>query len=259
MPSKVRKHSIYVMIIVLLLGGMACGAVSTATEAPAQNAVPATVAPAVEATATEVPPTKVPPTATEPPPAPDANLQGVLAEMADKGYINSTEGTFTPYEDFKEEWAQLNWYQYWPIQDKVKDFVFNAHFSWSTASATPEDSGCGVVFGLQSNDDHYAVILTNSRILFMRAAQSLGNYAREVGKTKGTGRVKFGNPAEADFTLAVSGKSAYTYVDQQFIGQYALSNDQLSEGTVALTLLSGTNKDFGTRCEMTNVGVLTIQ
>lgn len=121
------------------------------------------------------------------------------------------------------------------------------------------DSGCGVVFGLQSNGDHYAVFLSQSRILFLRAAQAYGNKSYEVGKTKGSGRVRFSNPAEADFALAVTGKKAYVYVDKQFIGEYTLSADQLTHGELDLTILSGTNKDFGTRCEMSNIGLLMIE
>ena len=75
----------------------------------------------------------------------------------------------------------------------------------------------------------------------------------EVGKTRGTGRVNFGNPAEADLVLIVKGTYAYVLVDDKVAGEYTLSADSVMEGDVALTILSGTNKDYGTRCEMTNI------
>lgn len=116
-----------------------------------------------------------------------------------------------------------------------------------------------MVFGLRSNGDEYAAFLTNSRIYFMRSTEAMGSYAAEVGKSKGTGRVSFDNPAEADFVLAVTGKKAYAYVNQQFIGEYTLSNDQFTRGSFGVALLSGSNKDYGTRCEATNMQLLVIK
>ena len=81
---------------------------------------------------------------------------------------------------------------------------------------------------------------------------SRGANVYEVGKTRGSGRVNFGNPAEADFALAVKGKSAYVSVDGD-VTEYTLSQDQSTSGGFALTLLSGTNSGYGTRCEMTDM------
>jgi hypothetical protein len=46
---------------------------------------------------------------------------------------------------------------------------------------------------------------------------------------------------------------SYVLVDGELIGEYTLSQSRPLEGNVGLTLLSGTNKDYGTRCEMTNL------
>ena len=127
--------------------------------------------------------------------------------------------------------------------------MFKAHFKWSTASSTPDLSGCGVVFGIQENEDYYAVFLDRSRILFL---MKRGEGIYEVGKTRGSGRVNFGNPAEADFAIAVRDKSAFVSVNNE-VTEYTLSKDQTTEGYFAATLLSGTNRDYGTRCEMTDM------
>lgn len=42
-------------------------------------------------------------------------------------------------------------------------------------------------------------------------------------------------------------------VDDEMIGKYTLAKSKDLDGVLGLTLLSGTNKDFGTRCEMTNI------
>lgn len=65
--------------------------------------------------------------------------------------------------------------------------------------------------------------------------------------------MKFDNPAEADFTLIVKGNSAYVLVNDELIGEYSLAKSRILTGDVGLTVLSGTNKDYGTRCEMTNI------
>lgn len=259
MPTEVRKRSIYPFIIVLLVGVLACSAVQTATQAPAQTPATAVVpseAPAANSGAN----TAAAPTEAQQEAQPSAAFDTLLGELQDKGYISSTAGTFYTLEDYSEESAKLNWYSPTVYLDDVENFVFSGHLNWATASATHDDSGCGVVFGLSSDGaDQYAAFLTDSRIYFMRSTAAMGNYAAEVGKTKGTGRVNFANPAEADFALAVNGKSAYVYVNQQFIGQYTLSNDQFTRGSFGLALLSGTNKDFGTRCEMKNLELLVIE
>ena len=42
-------------------------------------------------------------------------------------------------------------------------------------------------------------------------------------------------------------------VDGKFVGRYLLNANRTLKGDIGLSLLSGTNKDFGTRCEMTNI------
>jgi hypothetical protein len=78
-----------------------------------------------------------------------------------------------------------------------------------------------------------------------------------MGTTRGTRRVKFDNPAdnpaEADFTLIVKDSYAYVLVNGEVVGEYTLSQSRSVHGQLGLTLLSGTNKDYGTRCEMTNL------
>ena len=127
--------------------------------------------------------------------------------------------------------------------------MLSAHFSWKSASDTSDNSGCGIVFALQEDSSNYSVFLDKSRIYFTK---SDARYYRELGKTKGTGRVQFGNPAEAEFSMAVFEKYAYVFVDRNFIGQYSLSADQPLKGRIAYSLLSGTNRDYGTECKITN-------
>ena len=211
------------------------------TEAPETEAPAATEAPvATEAPATEAPD-----------PAMD-EFNALLQKFDDKGYISTTEGEITTLSDFKEEWAQIGYFNYWTYDVTTSDeFVFKAHFNWSTASSTPDPSGCGVVFGLQDSGDYYVVFLTHDHIRFRLAR---GGNLYEVGKTSGKGTTNFGNPAESEFALAVSNQKAYVSVDGD-VTTYTLSMDQTTAGAIALSLRSGTNKDYGTRCEATEMFV----
>ena len=248
---KLLSHRLMYALLVLLLTSLACSAIAPATATP--TVPPPTGTPLPSPTPTQTPkPTSTPnPTAT-----PDVaatqrvdEFQSLLQTLKESGYIDTSEGKIVELSPFDEEWAQLGWYRWWPYDNASSDFVFKARFKWSTALDTSDESGCGFIFGIQENDDHYAVFLDKSRILFLMAR---GSYVYSVGKTRGSGRTNFGNPAEADFAVAVRDKSAFVSVNGD-VTEYTLSADQTSQGGFGATLLSGTNKDYGTRCEMTDV------
>jgi hypothetical protein len=45
----------------------------------------------------------------------------------------------------------------------------------------------------------------------------------------------------------------YVLVDGEIVGEYTLSQSRVLTGGIGVTLLSGTNADYGTRCEMTDI------
>jgi hypothetical protein len=171
----------------------------------------------------------------------------------DAGYLTTADGKFYKLDDFSEEWAQLGWYWRWPINISARDFFMSGRLRWSSAYRSADISGCGFVFAEQENGDHYAVFLDKSKVLFVETEY----YFSPIGTTRGTGRVNFDNPfdhaVEADLTLIVEDAYAYVLVDGEVVGEYTLSQSKNLQGTVGLALLSGTNKDFGTRCIITNL------
>jgi hypothetical protein len=186
-------------------------------------------------------------------------LQGEAQAYFEQGYLESSDGRFKEYDDFNEEWAQLGWYSWWPMDQTVRDFYLTAHFKWSSAYRNADISGCGFAFAIEPDDDHYALFLDRAKVYFVDTAR----YYSTLSPVRGTGRVDFGNPfdepVEADFTLIVTGTTAYVLVDDVLVGEYVLSQSKNLRGGLGLTLLSGTNKDFGTRCEMTSIHVWTPQ
>ena len=242
--------------LILVFTSTACS-VGTMAE-PTATPEPTTTNTALPTLTSTSPPTNTPrPTSTSrPTETPDVaatqridEFQILLQSFEEEGYIETTEGEILEMPSFEEEWAQIGWYRWWPYDEVDSNFVFKAHFKWSSARDTSDDSGCGFIFGIQENDDHYVVFLAPSRILFLLKRGS-GIY--QVGKTRGSGRVNFGNPAEADFAVAVKDQNAYVSVNGE-VTEYTLSVDQTSRGTYGVTLLSGINSDYGTRCEMTDV------
>jgi hypothetical protein len=251
---KVAFHKLFPVILVLIVMSSACTSAASAT--PTASRTPATSTATVPPTATRYPTSTPNATATQ-------QYNDFYTQVQDdlqKGYIGSADGYYAKIQDFSQEWPQMNWYEWWPIGRSAQDFVLSAHFKWSSASKTPEASGCGFVFALQSNDDHYAVFLDTTKIVFLQDRILYGRRAGyEVGITHGNWHVNIpGNPAEADFSLTVYGNLANVFVDNEFAAEYTLSQDSKMFGQVAYTLLSGTNKDYGTRCEMSNVKMWVI-
>jgi hypothetical protein len=184
-------------------------------------------------------------------------LQAESQTYFDRGYINSADGKFMEYDDFKEEWAQLGWYRTWYLNQSARNFYLSAHFKWTSAYRSADISGCGFAFAIQEDGEKYSVFLDRSKVYFVVTNE----YYKPFSPTRGTGRVNFENPfdqpVEADFTLIVNDAYAYVLVDDELIGEYTLSQSKNLRGGLGLTLLSGTNKDFGTRCEMTDIRVWT--
>jgi hypothetical protein len=237
--------------LVLLPVSLACGAVAPAAPAalPTSTAVAATATAAATLKPTSTPrPTSTPNLAATQ--QADAR-QTVLKKYQDAGYISSTSGDIVELNDFHQEWAQMRWYQWWTIDTSpvaYGDLVFHANFKWATASGTPEDSGCGIVFGIQPDGQNYSIFVDKGRILYMMTKG--GSRAYEVGKTSGSGRLHIEEPYNADVGVIVNGYKSYVIVND-VVTQYSLSKDRTTTGDFALSLLSGTNKGYGTKCDIT--------
>lgn len=246
------------ILIWLLLFSTACSTVAppppTSTSTPKPTSTNTTV-PTKTSTSTSTPrPTRTPNlAATEH----MSNLESEAKGYFDQGYLPTADGRFREYDDFKEEWAQLGWYSWWTLNQSVKDFYISAHFKWTSAYRSADLSGCGFAFAIQPNKNHYAVFLDRAKVYFVETEY----YYNAFSPTRGTGRVEFGNPfdepVEADFALIVKDTSAYVLVDGELVGEYTLAQSKNLRGLLGLTLMSGTNKDFGTRCEMTDIRVWT--
>lgn len=177
----------------------------------------------------------------------------IIRDYEQKGHINTVDGEYVLLDSYSENMAYLDYYKNPTLANRrvVKDFVFNAHFHWASAIQNPSESGCGIVFGIRDDTEGFQVFLDRSRI-WMQDDNGV------IGKTRGTGRVSFSNPADATFTMAVNNNQVYVYVNDEFVGEYTLSQSASTEGQIGYTLLSGTNKDYGTLCEITDAKLWVI-
>ena len=186
-----------------------------------------------------------------------AQVQGMydaVQQLASEGLLEKTEGTYTQIEDFNETWAQIGWYQWWSTGLAPTDFVIRAHTEWESASRTANwfDSGCGFVFREEDADNHYMVFLALDGNVYLKGYVD-GKY-KEFGKGY-LGKVDF-MKGGADVMLAVEGDHILYFVNGKKVLERNVS--ELSEGNLALTLVSGTNKDYGTRCSVTDIEVWSL-
>jgi hypothetical protein len=180
------------------------------------------------------------------------DFQDTLQGLLDDGVISSTEGDYYPLDDFSESWAQLGYYQWWDTGYSAENFVLSTDVTWESASdkANWPEAGCGIVFSEDSESDHNLVYL------------SLDGYGRLIqvneGEWKNLASQFYGKlsipDGDAKIMLVVNDKRISFYVNGERVAN--AYDGSLNEGKIALTLLSGTNKDFGTRCTMSNTDLL---
>jgi len=172
-----------------------------------------------------------------------------VAQLEDDGYLTSSEGAFFALPDFVQSWAQLGWYKWWHTNYAPEDFVLRADAAWRSASTTADwwTSGCGFVFRIKDNDDHYLSYLgLDGRAYFSVLRKGLiynASSARYGKLDTPDGKAQLMLVAQGShFDFFVNDTHVYSKVDKSF-----------DDGRLALTLLSGTNKGFGTHCTMRNI------
>ena len=176
------------------------------------------------------------------------DFRSLVAELMSKGIIPDSGGDFRYHADYRNEWAQINWYQ-WESFDQAKNLVISADISWNSASGTPNfaDSGCGFVLRCtDTNNNLYAAMNMDGNVHF--GGIKKGTWLGESAFAYGTHSTK----GSAQLTVVLNGGTMMAYVDGALVGQQ--KNLAITDyGNLAFSLWSGTNKDYGTRCTFENV------
>jgi hypothetical protein len=174
-----------------------------------------------------------------------------LEMLQEDGVLLSTDGEYIPLADFDESWAQLNWYRWWRTDFEPERYAVYAETSWSSASdkANWFSSGCGFVIGEQDEDNHHVIYLGLDGYVYLSRVNK-GDYRNIAKEYYGKVSVPDG---DANVLLVVLDDKVHYYVNGTKVLQ--ATDNLLEQGGLGLTLLSGTNKDYGTRCEMTDIGL----
>ncbi len=172
-----------------------------------------------------------------------------VLELNQNNQVKTTEGTYYHLDDFDESWAQINWYQWIPTDYSPSNFVLHAYTAWKSASTTADwwSSGCGFVFREQDNDNYYMIFLALSG--YVKLTRMLNGNPMMIARSY-YGQVDTPN-GEAEIMLVVEDKYISYFINGKRITH--ISDPNLKDGRLGMTLVSGTNKDFGTNCQMTDI------
>lgn len=227
---------------------------ATATTPPTDTPAPtADLAATQAALAPTLPPTQA---AQEPPTAeptatsrPSQGNTAILERLSEDGAIGTTEGEYHNLGDFDQSIAKISYITWWKTNYQAENFVITANTAWKSASdkANWPEAGCGFVYSVADEDSYYLTYLALDG--FVRVDQ-LANGQWKALAAKKYGKISIPD-GDANLILAVYHKRINFYVNDQRV--VSASGSSLTSGDVALTVLSGTNKDFGTRCQMSNI------
>lgn len=178
-------------------------------------------------------------------------FKAIVADLAGEGKISTADGDFYYLYDFSDEWPQLYWYQ-WTQRSSVvvNNFVVRAKIRYESASQTPNwaDSGCGWWFRGEGPETHLIAYYT---------LEGNGQVSGALNKNYlSYGKKKVGSPAvkgEVEMVLYVDGPKIGLLINGiPAIDRSDLVIDNLPSMLHSVTL-SGTNKDFGIRCEYSDI------
>ncbi len=228
----------------------------TGTATVTRTPVPPTETPTPTVTLTSTPTvtsTKtLTPTATK---LTDTRMGALVQYLYDEGIIHTLDGDYYLLDDYVNEWAQIDWYQWDRTGYEPSSFIIRVDAAWESASRTANwfDAGCGFVFSDSGEDTHHVVFLTMDG--YVRPYRVKHN----VGTILQTGFYDyFDVPADsAEIILVVEDQVMTVLVDRKKIVSF--SDGSIQRGSLGLSLISGTNTGFGTRCEMTNIDYWEIE
>jgi hypothetical protein len=173
----------------------------------------------------------------------------------DDGVLPTMDGTYYRLEDFDKSMAKINHFTWWDTDYAPENFVIRVDAYWDTASELTnwDDSGCAFVFGLEDDQNYNITWLGLDG--FVNLFRNVKDDWRWIAK-RPTGKLSIPE-GEAEIMMVVFDKRITIYVNgEKELSEY---DPNYTAGKVALSLISGTNKGFGTRCKMTNIDLMIFE
>jgi len=175
--------------------------------------------------------------------------------LEEEGSITLNQGDLHQVDDFEQSWAQRGWYQWWSFGYDMSDFVIMTHIEWKSAQDTnlAPMGGCGFAVRIQDESKHLVVFLTTGNMPIGGQMTSAGWKGLTVSWQDPEAKKVIALSGSADFIAIVENERVTIYIDGKKAAQYYTS--LTGNGDIGYTVISGTNKDFGTSCTMTGTRV----
>jgi hypothetical protein len=181
--------------------------------------------------------------------------EAAWATLVEAGFITMTKGRLHDVDDFEETWAQRDWYRWWSFGYNLADFVVMTHVDWKSA---PSDrtafGGCDFVIRIKDRDNHLLVLLEVDGSAELGQMTPAGYDFLVYGNPKPGSTEKEGS---ADFTVVAEGGRISAFVNGERAFRQAVA--RTAAGDMGYTILSGTNKDYGTYCKFTSTHVWELE
>jgi len=255
MKTNSSNSALFVGLLLMLMLS-ACGASAPVATSTLPATVTSTATPTLTATATVIPTKTPPPTAT---PNLAATQQyddffAVVQKIYTAGQIPGTDGKYLELDDYRDEVATKLSYEYAETGVSAKNFIVRGDFEWSNAVDTTNISGCGFVYRVQQNMDHYLIVLDAFSGVKLASSTDRGTYSMGSPQNGDKKISDFGpGPYHATFTLVVNDLKSYVYINDVYQGEYKLLDYRITDsGLLSGAVLSATSEGYGTRCHITN-------
>jgi len=179
----------------------------------------------------------------------------LVQKIQEAGQVPSTDGKYLELDDYQDEVATKLSYEYAETGVSAKNFIVRGDFEWSNAINTANISGCGFVYRVQQNTDHYLIVLDAFSGVKLASSTDRGTYSMGSPQNGDKKISDFGpGPYHATFTLAVNDLKSYVYVNDVYQGEYKLLDYRITEsGLLSGAVLSATSEGYGTRCNINNI------
>lgn len=177
-------------------------------------------------------------------------MTGLVKALYEAGKVGSTEGDYYKLDDYARSEAKLNYFFPESLGYEAENFVFSVDLKWVSASmnANWATSGCGVLYGIQGNGKQ-AILTYLGLDGFTHTLMGYKDQWPQVAFNR------WGKPdlpkGEARMTVVLWDKHATVYVNDKMSSEYY--TPLYKPGDLGLTVISGTNKDTGTSCLMTDI------
>lgn len=184
--------------------------------------------------------------------ADQGEFDAFLQELRGQLLIPDAGGKITSYSSFEDSLTKMGYYEWFPFAAS-SNFVLSAHVDWLSASNAPNGavSGCGVVFGADAAaNNHIMVSLRMDGYLYVTGMKNYGrlSYAKNF----------ISNPSmmgSADIRVVLNDARLTIYLNGQKVEPSY--NVAVIGPDIGFAVLSGTNKDFGTRCTWDDIFLYT--